>query len=216
MNPTSTCMDIKELISYWKKNGIVRDEKIIQAFLSTPRHLFVPEEYKEEAYNDYPLPIGHGQTISQPTTVAIMTQALMPEKGDKVLEIGTGSGWQAAILARIVDPGIVYSVEIVPELVERARKNIARLGLKNVRIIHGDGSKGLREYAPFDRIIVTAASPRINDEWIKQLKNNGILIAPVGNMLSQKMLRVTKKNNKILVEDLGEFLFVPLRGEKGF
>ena len=90
------------------------------------------------------------------------------------------------------------------------------MGLKNVRIIHGDGSKGLREYAPFDRIIVTAASPRINDEWIKQLKNNGILIAPVGNMLSQKMLRVTKKNNKILVEDLGEFLFVPLRGEKGF
>ena len=204
------------MISYWKKNGIIRDEKIIQAFLSTPRHLFVPDEYKEEAYNDYPLPIGYGQTISQPTTVAIMTQALMPVKGNKVLEIGTGSGWQAAILARIVDPGIVYSVEIVPELVERARKNIARLGLKNVCIIHGDGSKGLREYAPFDRIIVTAASPRINDEWIKQLKNNGILIAPVGNLWSQKMLRVTKKNNKIFIEDLGGFLFVPLRGEKGF
>ncbi len=209
-------MGMEWLIEKWKKEGIVKEKSIIEAFIEVPREIFVDEAYKEEAYEDYPLPIGYGQTISQPTTVAIMTQLLQPKKGNKVLEIGTGSGWQAAILGKIVYPGKVYSVEIVPGLVEKAKRNLMKAGIKNVKVILGDGSIGLEKYAPYDRIIVTAASPKINDAWIAQLKEKGILVVPVGERYVQKMIRVKKTKKGIIKEYFGDFMFVPLVGKKGW
>lgn len=211
-------MSSKEhLIEYWTSSRIVKDKKIIEAFKKIPREIFVEEERREEAYGDYPLPIGEGQTISQPTTVMIMTQALELKEGHKVLEVGAGSGYQAAIIAEIIGPtGKIISTEILPELVESAKKNIKRLNLKNIQILHLDGSKGYAKEAPYDRIIVTAASPKIPKPLIEQLKENGIIVAPVGNMLEQVMVKARKKNGKLVEEKLGQFMFVPLKGKYGY
>ena len=203
------------LIQYFKDSGTLRDENIIKAFEAVPREHFVLPEYKEYAYIDQPLPILAEQTISQPTTVAIMTQTLLPKYGQKILEIGAGSGYQASILSKIVGPkGRIITVERIPELYEYARKKLK--GYKNVQVVLGDGSKGYASKAPYDRVIVTASAPSIPEPLFEQLKERGILLIPVGSLLSQKMLKVSKLAGRKIIKDIGYFVFVPLLGQFGF
>lgn len=207
----------EELIKNWISSSTIKDKKVIEAFRKIPREEFVEEARKEESYGDYPLPIGEGQTISQPTTVAIMTQALELQEGHKVLEVGAGSGYQAALISEIIgQKGKIISTEIVPELAELAKKNVKKLNLKNIEILHHDGSKGYAKDAPYDRIIVAAASPKIPRPLANQLKEGGIIIIPVGNMLEQVMVKGRKKSGKIVEEQLGDFIFVPLKGKYGY
>ncbi|NPA15098.1 MAG: protein-L-isoaspartate(D-aspartate) O-methyltransferase [Deferribacteres bacterium] len=205
----------KALVELLRKKGI-RDERVLNAILRVPRHLFVPPELVDRAYDDRPLPIGKGQTISQPYIVALMTEALGIDEDSRVLEIGTGSGYQAAVLAEIAKD--VYTVERIPELSERARKIIEGLGYKNVFFKVGDGTCGWPEHAPYDAIIVTAASPRIPKPLIKQLKVGGRLVIPVGNELTQELLRITKitEDGKVDIESLGGCVFVKLKGKYGW
>lgn len=202
---------IESLIRELRLMGI-KDERVLEAIKKVPRHKFILENYLSEAYANYPLSIGYNQTISQPYTVAFMLQALELKKNDKVLEIGTGSGWNAALISEIVKPGKVYTTEIIKELVEFASKNLKNY--KNIKVIYSDGSIGLKEYEPYNKIIVTAASPEIPKPLVKQLKPSGILVAPVGSY-SQKMLKITK-DKKLKIEELGDFVFVKLRGKFGF
>ncbi len=207
----------KKLVEYLKSVGVIKSEKVEKAFLETPRHLFVPKNLIPHAYQDVPLPIGAGQTISQPTTVAIMTELLDVKEGNKVLEIGTGSGWQAAILSRLVGTGKVYTIERLKSLCETAKNNLKKLDIKNVEVVCKDGSDGLKEKAPFDRIIVTAAVPKIPSILLQQLKIGGKLVAPVGSLVGQKMVLVEKKRGEIRAEQIPDvFRFVPLRGKYGF
>ncbi len=203
-------MHKKKLIEYWRDSKIITDEEILKAFEKVKREDFVLPELKEYAYLDEPLPIGKGQTISQPTTVAIMTQALEPKKGQKILEVGSGSGYQAAILAEVVGPhGKVITIDRIKELYEYARGKLKKY--KNVKVVFGDGSKGYRKSAPFDRIIVTAAAEDIPKPLFRQLKDGGLMVIPVGKTsFSQRMLKVKKVGGKIEQEDLGPFVFVPL------
>jgi protein-L-isoaspartate(D-aspartate) O-methyltransferase len=208
----------KKLVEYLKARGYLKSKKLERALLKTPRHLFVPQNLLEYAYRDIPLPIGFGQTISQPSTVVIMTEMLDVKPGQKVLEIGAGSGWQAAILSRLVgSKGRVYTVEIIRGLVEFAKKNLQKLNIKNVEVIHADGSRGLPEKAPFDRIIITAATPKISEVLLQQLKINGKLVAPVGSAYMQKMVCIEKTEKGYKKSEYeGYFVFVPLRGKYGF
>lgn len=208
----------RELVQYLKSIGTLKSKELERALLETPRHLFVPEDMREAAYADHPVQIGHGQTISQPSVVVIMTQLLDPRPGQKILEIGAGSGWQAALLSRIVgDKGKVFTIEIIPELAKFARENIAKLGIKNVEVIQGNGSSGLKEKAPFERIIMTAAAPSISDALKDQLKIGGKIVAPVGDRHAQKMVVVRRVKKGFEEEEFPNyFVFVPLRGERGF
>ena len=207
----------QHLIDYWVSSKIVKNKKVIEAFKKIPREKFIKEEHLEEAYGDYPLSIGEGQTISQPTTVMIMTDALELKEGHKVLEIGAGSGYQAAIISKIVgNTGKVITTEIVPELVKFSQENIKKLKLKNVEIINWDGSKGYQKEAPYDRIIITAACPTIPQPLVRQLKNKGVIVAPVGNLNEQIMIKSIKKGKKLLQEKIGDFRFVPLKGKYGY
>lgn len=202
------------LIKYWTDFSIITNNEVIEAFRKVKRENFMTPEYKKYAYVDNAFPTIAGQTISQPTTVMLMTQDLMPEKGNKVLEIGTGSGYQAAILSGIVKPGIVYTTEIITELYEFSKKNLKNY--KNVKVFLGDGSLGLKKYAPYDRIMVTAACSETPVELLKQLKTGGILLAPIGDRYMQVMHRFLKRKDKIEEEILGDFVFVPLKGKFGF
>lgn len=207
--------DMKEkLIKSLEK--IITDDKLIDAFRKIKREYFISKRLVKSAYDDVPLPLIKGQTISQPTTIMIMLQALDLQKGDKVLEIGTGSGYNAALIAEVVKPSMVYTTEVVGELVEFAKKNLRKSGINNVRIFHADGSKGLWEYAPFDKIIVTAGAPETPKQLLEQLKDNGVLVAPVGPLYQQEMLRIKKKGKKLDIKNLGSFVFVPLRGKYGW
>ncbi len=204
--------DKNSLVKYWKSENVVKDEKIISAFMKIPRENFVLKEDLYQAYGDYPLDINYGATISQPTTVVIMLESLDVKKGNKVLEIGTGSGYSSALLSVLVrNEGKIYSTEIVKELAEFARKNLKKLNIKNVKVFHCDASKGLKKYSPYDRIILHAASEDIPNELIKQLKDNGIFLGPIGNRYSQNLIKITKLKNKIVKENLGDFIFVPLK-----
>jgi len=199
-----------ELAAFLRDQGI-RDERVLAAFAQVPRSAFVPEHLREDADADRPLPIGMGQTISQPFVVAYMTERLRLSGDERVLEVGTGSGYQAAILARLAEE--VFSIEIVPELAERARDVLlAKLGLGNVRLRTGDGALGWPEEAPFDRIVVTAASPEIPPALVAQLAPGGRMILPVGAELDVQMLRVLDKGNDgaNLQTDLLAVRFVPL------
>ena len=204
----------QSLINYWLYSKTITDRKVINAFKKIPRENFLPKPLKEYAYDDRPLPILKQQTISQPTTIMIMTQALDLKKGQKVLEVGTGSGYQAALISELIGKnGKLYTLEIIKELVKFSKENLKNL--KNVKVIKGDGSIGYKKEAPYDKIIVTAATPKIPKQLIKQLKINGILVVPVGNIYSQRMLKIIKKD-KLIKKDLGEFVFVPLKGRYGF
>lgn len=203
----------KDLVNELREKGIINND-VLNALLEIPRHKFVPKKHQKEAYKDYPLPIGENQTISQPYTVAFMLEALEVGPGQKVLDIGTGSGYNAALLSKLVkEKGQVITLEIKEELIKKAKQNLK--SYKNIKIIKGDGSQGYSKEAPYDRIISTAAAPNILKNWLKQLKKEGIIIAPVGS-LTQVMTKVTKKKNQLKKEDLGFFQFVPLKGEYGF
>jgi protein-L-isoaspartate(D-aspartate) O-methyltransferase len=188
----------------------ISDRATLSAMRKVPRHLFVPADVKDEAYNDNPLPIGYGQTISQPYIVAYMTEISRPTHKKKVLEIGTGSGYQAAILAEITDT--VYSIEIIPELAKEASERFTKLGYKNIRSICGDGYKGWPEHSPFDIIIVTAAAEKIPQPLLDQLAENGRLVIPVGEPYAvQELVLVIKKNGKTESKRLTYVRFVPFK-----
>lgn len=192
-------------------------EKVYKAIAKVPRHLFVPPKYKNEAYIDTPLPIGFGQTISAPHMVAIMCELLELKEGEKVLEIGTGCGYHAAVVAEIVgDDGKVVSVEYIPELAEIAKKNLEMLGYKNVKIIVSDGSKGYEPEAPYDKIYVTASAPEIPKPLIDQLKAGGRMVIPVGDVVQYLYIVVKDYSGRIEKKNWGSVRFVPLRGEYGF
>jgi len=194
--------------------GQIGDE-VVQAMFRVPREIFVPDEIRSQAYEDTPLPIGHGQTISAPHMVAIMCDILDLQKGMTVLEVGGGSGYHAAVIAEIIGlEGHVYSVERVPELVSQARDNLKQAGILNVTMVQGDGSAGLPEHAPFDRISVAATAPSVPEPLKDQLKVGGKLVIPVG-VGYQELLLVTRKNGFLVEEKMG-VVFVPLIGEHGF
>lgn len=212
-------MDIKDknmaLIEVLRLQGI-RDKAVLKAIGDIPRHLFIPDRYIDEAYENYPLPVGKGQTISQPYTVASMIQALELKKGDNVLEIGTGSGWNAALIAEMIKPGKLYTTEIIPELIKISKENIAKTDLKNIEILAIDGSAGYEKESPYDKIIMTAACPQIPKPLIEQLKEGGIIIAPVGPLDEQEMIKGKKIKGELKTESLGCFRFVPLTGKYGY
>jgi len=195
----------------------IDSERIIRAFESLPRELFVPEELREHSYDDNPLPIGMGQTISQPYIVALMTDLLRLREGDKVLEIGTGSGYQAAILSYVVgEKGIVYTIERIPKLAERAKNVLEQIGIKNVNVIVGDGTEGLPDHAPYKGIVVTAAAPSVPQPLRDQLDINGRLVIPVGDSYLQELLVIERTEVGYAEERHGMCRFVPLIGRYGW
>jgi protein-L-isoaspartate(D-aspartate) O-methyltransferase len=190
----------------------IKDKKVLEVMGKIPRHLFVDENLKGRAYADYPLPIGEGQTISQPYVVALMTESLLLKPTDKVLEIGTGSGYQAAVLAEIVKE--VYTIEIRKSFADMAAKRLKDLGYKNAKVKHADGYFGWEDYAPFDAIIITAAANHIPPLLIKQLKEGGRLIIPLGSTVYYQVLTLaTKKKGELDVVQMGPVAFVPMIGE---
>ena len=192
----------------------IRDPRVLEAFLKVPRERFVPARERMHAYADRPLPIGFGQTISQPYMVAIMLEALQLSGREKVLEIGTGSGYQTALLAELARE--VYTVDIIPELVDQARWVLKDLGYRNVRFRVGDGGEGWPEHAPFDRILVSAAMPEVPPPLLDQLADGGILVGPVGDLMEQDLVRLRRRGEAFTRESLGRCAFVPLRGKWGF
>jgi protein-L-isoaspartate(D-aspartate) O-methyltransferase len=187
----------------------IQDTATLRAMRTVPRRNFVPSQYEEYAYDDYPLPIGYGQTISQPYIVAVMTELIKPCAGQKVLEVGTGSGYQSAVLAEIVDS--VYSIEIVPELAASAAKRLERFGYRNVVVRQGDGYLGWPEHAPFDAILVTAAAEQIPKPLIEQLKDGGRMVIPVGSEGAiQTLTLIEKKGGNVITRTVFPVRFVPL------
>ncbi len=190
----------------------VKDALVLKAMRKVKRHLFVEQSLWPRAYNDHPLPIGDGQTISQPYVVALMTEALALRGAERVLEVGTGSGYQAAILAEIANE--VFTIEIRPELYTKARETLRKLGYRNVRLKQGDGYLGWPEYAPFDAIIVTASAKHIPPPLLAQLKERGRLIIPLGSApFAQNLTLVTKRRDKMEIKELGSVAFVPFVGD---
>ncbi len=197
----------KKLVKIIREKGI-KDEAVLKAIEKIPRHFFLDNAFVESSYKDKAFPIGEGQTISQPFTVAYQTQLLNIKEGDKVLEIGTGSGYQASVLAEL--GARVYSIERQKALFERSKKMLDLLGY-NVKVVFGDGHEGLPAFAPFDKIIVTAASTEIPIQLITQMKVNGFLVIPLGNKKIQKMVRIIKStNNEQKREEWDYFKFVPM------
>ena len=189
----------------------ITNSRVIIAMSKVPRHEFVPERLRAQAYDDRPLPIGYGQTISQPFVVAFMTQELDPRPFDRVLEIGTGSGYQAAVLAELVSRA--YTIEIVEELAARAAADLARLGYTNVHVRAGDGYKGWSEAAPFDSVIVTCAPERVPQPLIDQLKEGGRVIIPLGPLWNQDLVLLRKQNGKLEQHAVLPVQFVPMTGK---
>lgn len=192
----------------------VEDIRVIQAMKKVPRHLFIDKTYYHQAYNDYPLPIGQNQTISQPYMVASMTELLELKDDERVLEIGTGSGYQTAILALLCSK--VYSVERISELTRKARLTLKQLGFSNINLIVRDGTLGWSEFAPYNGIIVTAGAPEIPNALIEQLANNGRMVIPVGNEASQTLNFVEKHKGRIYRKEFFGCTFVPLVGKGGW
>ena len=207
-------MTKQSLLRYWKNNKIVSDNRVIEAFKKVPREDFVLTEYKHMAYDDVALRILEGQTISQPTTVVMMLEALELKQGMKVLEIGAGSGYNAALMSEIVgQKGKIITTEIILKLASMAKNNLK--DYKNVKVLGIDASKGYAKEAPYDRIICTAAAPKIHDASVKQLKEGGIIVVPVGPAFGQIMIKGKKVKGELQTQELGEFAFVPLTGKGG-
>jgi protein-L-isoaspartate(D-aspartate) O-methyltransferase len=201
-----------EMVERQIRSRGVTDQDVLKAIERVPRHEFVPDEVRSQAYADHPLPIGYGQTISQPYIVALMTELLQIDRSDRVLEIGTGSGYQAAILAEIV--GEVFSVEIVEPLAAEAKERLARLGYGNVQVLNADGYFGWKEHAPYDAIIVTCAPDHIPQPLVQQLKEGGSLVIPVGPPGGyQTLWQVTRQGDEIIKRNVTGVLFGPLTGE---
>jgi protein-L-isoaspartate(D-aspartate) O-methyltransferase len=211
-------VDFKELKDFMVKTQLIprgiKDERVLNAMKKVPRHLFIDESIQYMAYDDMALSIGEGQTISQPYMVAVMTELLELKGNEKVLEIGTGSGYQTAILVELAKD--VYTVERVALLANRTEERFHSLGYNNIHIKVGDGTLGWSEEAPFNRIIVTAGTPRIPNPLIEQLSEGGIIIAPVGDRFSQQLLKVRKSKGKLLEDYHTPCVFVPLIGEHGW
>ena len=189
----------------------INDNRVLAAMAKVPREEFVPADERAAAYTDHPLPIGYDQTISQPYIVAFMTEQLQPKTNDRVLEIGTGSGYQAAILAGLVTE--VYTIEIIEPLAKNAEATLDRLGYKNVHVKVGDGYKGWPEHAPFDAIIVTAAPDHVPQPLVDQLKEGGRMIIPVGQRFAQELYLLEKKNARLQQSAVLPVRFVPMAGE---
>lgn len=192
----------------------IHNPRVLEAFYAVPRHLFIPEAERNWAYVDGPLPLGFGQTISQPYIVSVMTDVLRLRGDEKVLEIGTGSGYQAAILSRLAFQ--VFTIERIGELAQRARESLHRIGVNNVMVIHGNGTLGLPKEAPFDAIVVTAAAPDIPDQLMEQLADSGRLVLPIGDRDIQTLIKITKSGGTTHRESLGMCVFVPLIGREGW
>ncbi len=204
----------EEMVSYQIEKRGIKEKSVLQALKNVPRHLFVSNDLQSLAYTDRPLPIGYGQTISQPYIVALMTELLNLKAGDKVLEIGTGSGYQAAVLSEITKE--VYTVEIIEELGKSAKKRLKDLGYKSIKCKIGDGYYGWKKYAPFDRIMVTAAATHIPPSLIRQLKKGGKMCIPVGNpFLTQNLILIEKdKEGNLKTRNILPVRFVPLTGRR--
>ena len=202
----------KRLVTSISKKGI-SDQRILDAIDSIPRHLFLDSSFLEYAYEDKPFPIGSGQTISQPYTVAFQTQLLDIKKGDKVLEVGTGSGYQACVLAEM--GAKVYTIERQKKLYQKTKAFLPTLGYRQIKCFYGDGYKGVKAFAPYDKILITAAAPVIPDELLEQLKSGGLLVIPLGSGDVQTMIRMNKdEDGGINEEHFGAFRFVPLLKDK--
>ena len=201
-------MNKNSLVRYLRAIGILKNRNIEKAFTAIDRADFVDEKYQSEVYEDYPLQIGFGQTISQPRVVAFMLELLEVSEGDKVLDVGTGSGWTTALLSVLVgEEGVVIGVEIIPELIMKGQENIQKAGVKNAKIIQAEEVLGNPDEAPYDRILVSASSQEIPEELISQLKNNGTMVCVVG----YSILKITKgSQGNIIREDFPDFAFVPL------
>lgn len=211
-------MDYSELRELMVRTQLIprgiSDERLLSAMRKVPRHLFVDEEIRYRVYDDMALSIGEGQTISQPYMVAIMTELLALKGDERVLEVGTGSGYQAGILAELSKE--VYTIERVKNLSLKAERILNEIGYRNIHFRVGDGTLGLPEEAPFQRIIITAGTPSIPPPLIDQLEDKGIIIAPVGDLFSQRLLKVIKHNHKLTEEYHTPCVFVPLIGEFGW
>jgi len=198
----------KKLVKKLINEGYLKSPHIIEAFLAVDRADFVPKEFHSEAYGDYPLSIGYGQTISQPATVAFMLELLEPQTRDSVLEIGAGSCWQTAMLAKIAEPGgKVFAIERISELLEIGKVNISKYQFKNIRFFCQDGTKGLKEYSPYDKIIAAAAGSEIPSAWMEQLKIGGRIVMPIANSI---WLYIKKTETEFEKHEYPGFVFVPL------
>lgn len=198
----------RNLIEKIRKDGKINDERILDVMRNIPRHLFLDSSFEEYAYQDRAFPIGKEQTISQPTTVAIQTQLLEVKKNDRILEIGTGSGYQAAVLAGL--GARVFTIERFKTLSDTASRLLKKLGVKGVKCFYGDGFAGLPAFAPFNKILVTAAAPEIPEVFFEQLKTDGIIVIPYGKGDVQLMKRFVKTGNQVVEEHHGNFSFVPM------
>jgi len=207
----------KKMVDSQLRSRGVRDERVLRAMEKIPRHLFVEEGLRDQAYSDHPLPIGERQTISQPYIVALMTEALSLEGTEKILEVGTGSGYQAAVLAELADR--VFSIERIAKMADRARRILGALRYSNVLIKVGDGTYGWKDEAPFDGIIVTAGAPKVPETLVAQLAVGGRLVIPVGDRFTQTLFRVVRRSEEpgdVVKEDLGGCRFVDLIGDHGW
>lgn len=205
----------KDLVNQLTERNLIKSKEVKQAFLKVDRKNFLPKDKEKWSYSDTPVPIGEGQTISAPHMVAIMTEELDVKQESKILEIGAGSGYQAALLGEAAEKGEIHTTEKVESLYQTAQENLKRY--KNIKLYHKDGSKGIPEVAPFDRIISACGTPEIPEEWKKQLKETGIILAPVGGKYKQRLKRYRKKDGELKEKDLNlPCAFVPMKGKNGF
>jgi protein-L-isoaspartate(D-aspartate) O-methyltransferase len=204
----------ENMVEFQIKARGIKDEKVLKVMREIPRHLFVSEEQRTRAYEDYPLPIGEGQTISQPYMVALMTEALQLKGDEKVLEIGAGSGYQAAILSKLCLQ--VFTIEKVESLALKAEKLFKELGYENIKVKVGDGTEGWEEYSPYNGILVTAGAPKIPEPLIEQLAENGRIVIPVGGSFSQDLIVGEKIKGKLIKKVICGCVFVPLIGKYGW
>ncbi|HOJ95814.1 MAG TPA: protein-L-isoaspartate(D-aspartate) O-methyltransferase [Methanospirillum sp.] len=210
----SRAAEREEMVRWQIEARGVKNPRVLQAMRSVPRHLFVPESYAREAYQDYPLPIGNGQTISQPYIVAVMTELLSPERGDLILEIGTGSGYQAAVLAAC--GAQVISIERIQAVARLAEENLKNAGIHNIQVLCMDGTAGYPDKAPYNGILITAAAPRVPAPLLEELADGGRLVAPVGDQHIQELIRVIRTGDEYHTERHGAVRFVPLIGMYGW
>jgi protein-L-isoaspartate(D-aspartate) O-methyltransferase len=202
------------MVAHQLESRGISDTRALDAMRRVPRHLFVPEPQRDHAYEDRPLPVGEGQTISQPYMVAWMTELMGLKGNEVVLEIGTGTGYQAAVLGVLAKR--VYTIERIPSLAETARKRLDDLGFKNIEVVVGDGTEGLPEHAPYQAIIVTAGAPQVPQVLVEQLADGGKLVIPVGTTSMQMLTVVERSGDEVTVREQGSCVFVPLLGKHGW